>query len=240
MSMFTVDAAACAGSVVCWLDQHEGLGVWAGSGASLLVAVVAVGVVFLQRHLERRARLRSLSLSALFKMRAIHSTMLGLVKTLERWKSRGKEFGLAEPFQYMEPVSNPPDQIKFSADETEALFLLGDGKLFDEIQLMEMYHNSALALLERCTTRRMALTDLLPAEMRGTVGTVELTQELLRITGPRAAEIAGMMVSMEKHWEPDAAAAGELLHRLNRRLKAKLGLNVPLEPAPGMNVTGTD
>ena len=49
-----MDFVTCSGS---WLDQHEALAVWLGGVASFFVAIVALGVVFLQQFLQRRSDL---------------------------------------------------------------------------------------------------------------------------------------------------------------------------------------
>ncbi len=214
---------------VSWFDHHEGFGVWVGASASVLVAMVAVGVIFLQRHLERRSRRRSLGLSSLLKLRVIHSNMLVMSRNLDRQVERAKTLGLTEAWQFMEPLSNPPDPITFTTDEQELLFTLGDGKLFDEVLLLAMRHNSQLKLVTTFSVRRLALTDLLPADMRQGVGSVELTPELQRIVGPRAVELQSMFGSMKTHFGPDAATAGWALDELNGLVATKLKLKVPLQ-----------
>jgi len=54
-----------------------------------------------------------------------------------------------------------------------------------------------MATAQTCTTRRMALTDLLPADIReGVIGSVEITPELKPIIEPKAAGINSLMASM--------------------------------------------
>ena len=217
--------------VVSWFDHHEGFGVWVGAAASVMVALVAVGAIFLQRYLERRSRRRSLALSSLFKLRQIHSNMLGMSKNLDSQLARAKRLGLTKAWQFMEPLPNPPDAITFTTDEQELLFSLGVGKLFDGILLLAMFHNSELKLVAHFRARRLALTDLVPADMRGRIGSVELTPEIRRIVGPRAVELESMLESMKTHFGPDAATAGRALDKLRDLVAAKLKLKVPLQRA---------
>ena len=232
MGDFWGNTACGAGDLFCWFDHHEGLGVWVGACASFFVALVAVLIVFLQRFLERRVRRRSLGFSALLKMRGIHSNLVMLNKILARQEAQAAKLDLSGAWQTMESVANPASQISFSNDEIEILYWLGDDPLFDQLQLMQMFHNSALNLIESYSTRRQALTDLLPAEMKGTIGTFALTPELNGIVGPRAAELDSMIDSMREHWPADSASAGEMLMRLNALIESKLGLKVSLAPAP--------
>ena len=239
MSAKGPDLPPCTDGLMCWIGQHEALGVWVGSAASFVVACVAVGVVFLQRHFEEKAsakdelsRRQSLGFSMLMKLNEIHSNLGVRAKAVEKMYSEGKQLGLTEPWQFVTPLGFLSDRIRFSTDETKVLFELGDHDLFNRVTIIDQQHNSALALQEFYSARRIALTDMLPAKLRGAVGQIVLPAAANDLVAPRAQELNALAGSMKEFWSVDAAEAEALLMRLKDRLKSGLGLNVPLGPVP--------
>jgi len=163
------------------------------------------------------------------KLRSIHSTLTLLSRHVDKMFIQGEKLGLKEPWQFMTPMGSVPDKIKFSSDELEAIFSLKDFQLFDEIVLMEQFHNSALLLQETFSRRRIEMTDLLPAEMRGEIGRLNLSQEQLGMIGPRSVELNALVGAMKQHWGPDAESALKMLMRLNELVEAEINLNIKLK-----------
>jgi hypothetical protein len=185
-----------------------------------------------ERHQADRRRDQSVALSLLFKVRQMTLNFDGYAKAVAAAVEKAARLskpGLPElePWQSMEPLVTGINRIDLSGGEKAILLSLGDQKLFFDAVNIDHIHNHTVALFETYTARRLLLTDTLPAEVRGDVGTLQLTEEDKRRIAPRAAELNSMVGQMRRRAEEDARQSLALYLALNQAIEAKFGVSVP-------------
>lgn len=130
-----------------------------------------------------------------------------------------------QSWQFVMPVVNFLDKVKFTPEELTFLMLM-DRNLFNDMGPFDDIHNNLLGVFELYRTKRSALTDILPAEMKGNLGTTGVTlTEMLKLA-PKAAELDFLIEGMVQRTRQDSKEAWELLDRLQKSLNREFNLNL--------------
>jgi hypothetical protein len=104
-----------------------------------------------------------------------------------------------------------------------------DAQLFNDLGPFDDVHNVLLDTFELYKTERNALTDQLPADMKGALGTTTLTAEQMKRLAPKMASLDVMIAGMEQRATADSAEAWQLLVRLQDALNKTFDLKLKLE-----------
>ena len=144
--------------------------------------------------------------------------------------AQSKKDKLDQPWQAVEPLVNVPDRVEFTSEELTLLLSLDDKVLFNDLVITDEIHNARIALYEKFSSRRLLLTDNIPAIMVGKIGHIALTEEQELVLGPRMVELNAMIRSMLKYGPLDEAGTHNLLTRLSTLFNDRLGLGFKFEP----------
>jgi hypothetical protein len=120
------------------------------------------------------------------------------------------------------------EQIAFSPEEM-ALLLSVDDAAFNEIASLDQIHNSTFGILEVYNIKRNAVTDRFGAEMRGNLGTTQLTREQIEWLAPRSVELETTLASIIERLSRDVDAAKAGLKNVHAVLEKELKLKKKLE-----------
>lgn len=187
-----------------------------------------------QRAKEAEECKKALAHSLSFKMIRIYSHLHDFHAYLEEQHAKAQsDPNKSEPWQFVLPLANLPEGIRFSPDEMAMLLSLENMDLFNDIISMDDIHNSTVDLFKTFRELRSNLTSQLPTELEGTEGTIFLTREQLSFLQPKMVEINELATLMKKRCELDAREAGSLLTRLVQHLNDKLKLNLKIQQKPG-------
>jgi hypothetical protein len=180
-----------------------------------------------QEKLEER---KTLGLTLLHKMIRMTSTLQILKDSLDEAFADAKANSITgQPWQFVMPVVNFLDRVKFTPEELTFLMLL-DRNLFNDFGPFDDIHNNLLGVFELYRTKRSALTDILPAEMKGNLGTTGVSlNEILKLA-PKAAELDFLIEGMVQRTRQDSKEAWELLDRLQKSLNKEFNLNLRIVP----------
>jgi len=176
-----------------------------------------------QEKLEER---KTLGLTLFHKMIRMTSTLQILKDGLDEAFAHAKADNFTgQAWQFVMPVVNFLDKVKFTPEELTLLMLM-DRNLFNDMGPFDDIHNNLLGVFELYRTKRSALTDILPAEMKGNLGTTDVTlTEMLKLA-PKAAELDFLIEGMVQRTRQDSKEAWELLDRLQKSLNKEFNLNL--------------
>jgi hypothetical protein len=183
-----------------------------------------------KRRDDDRAELRKgQAYALLFKLIRIASSLKSLSEAvLERPDIPAERGQAARSWQWIQPIANPPDAVKFSPEEMALVFSL-NSNVFNQIAALDDLHNSTVAIFAAYGVKRSAVTERLGGTMEGPIGTSALTREQVEWLGPRAAELDSLVVAMIDRTEKDAREARAALLALSELFNEKLKLNHRLE-----------
>lgn len=206
---------------------------WAAVVGAMVGALAGGGVTWLlqsiQNTRENSDRDKALARSLLFKLIRIYSDHEAFRRHVENCHENAKKNELELGWQSFSPIANGPKRVDFSADEMSYLLSLGNYDLFNEILSTDVIHTATIEIFEFYALRRMALTDMLPAAMSGTVGSFTLTPEQFSIVSPRAVELNLLIDDIENSVEEDAANALKALTQFNNAITETIGQEITLD-----------
>lgn len=200
---------------------------WAAVAGAVVGGVIAFGLQVInlraaanQRREEAAARRNALGHSLMFKMLQIHSNLHVLNRHLEESFARAK----GEPWQVVLPLANYPAKVHFSPDEMAMLLSLGDDDVFNRVLSLDQIHNARIDGFEAYGASRSAITSVMSAEMKGMVGTSDLTDAEMRFLRPKMVVANDIIEQLTALCRRDVKEAWEVASELNALLRSKVGL----------------
>lgn len=206
---------------------------WAAIVGALVGSIGGGSVTWLlQRAQDNRQsseRNGALARSLVFKLLRIHSDFEGFRLDIVEAARNAEKNKLAVGWQSLRGIANFPARVSFTADEMSYLLSLKDFELLNDVMTLDVVHSSTIGIFEKYAARRAELTDMLPANMTGSIGEVSLTAAQHSIVAPRAAELDLLVHDMKSRVDRDAAESRDALVRTNRAIKQTLGYSLTLE-----------
>jgi hypothetical protein len=206
---------------------------WAAVVGAMVGALAGGGVTWLLQHFQSKRensdRDKALARSLLFKLIRIYSDHEAFRRHVENCRDNAKKNDLEWGWQSFSPVANGPKRVEFSADEMSYLLSLRNYELFNEILSIDVIHTATIEIFEFYAQRRMALTDMMPASMDGTVGSFTLTPEAFAIVAPRAVELNLLINDIENSIDDDAVNAFQALTQFNNAITETIGQEITLD-----------
>lgn len=222
---------------MCGIDNiHFGSEFWSAIVGAVVGGAIAFGVQMyalqkakIERQEERSLVKQAQAHSLLFKMIKILSTFQNLQshfdQSFAKLEARGPD---AEPWQVVQPIANLPDRVDFLAEEMAMLLSLKDDDLFNSLLSLDVRHNSTVAALATLNLQRQALTDILPAQMVGNVGNINLTQEQARVVRPKMIEVNTLIEALRAQVAEGRRDSAAVMENLNTLLRNRLSLTYSL------------
>lgn len=218
-------------------DAGNQITVW--SIVSLLAGTIISAIVsyLLQRRSFSEARQekekdkfearKTLGLNLFHKMIRIASTLEILKRSLDESLANPENVD-GQPWQIVMPLANFPNRVKFTPEELTFL-MQTDMTLFNDMAPFDDIQDSLLGAFELYRTKRMALTDTLPANMSGSRGTTYLNEAGMKKIAPKAAELNSLIQGMNQRTQQDSKEAWELLEKLRNLLNKEFNLQLRSE-----------
>lgn len=176
-----------------------------------------------QDRRQTRERNQALARSLIFKLIRIHSDLQGFKTHVAECEADAKRDGLPVGWQSLRAIGNLPDRISFTPEEMSYLLSLKDYVLFDKVLSLDVVHSSTIGIFELYKERRLTLTDMLSATMKGLVGTTELNASQKAFFDPKAAELDLLVSDIRVRVEQDAKESREALEQTNVAIRPTLG-----------------
>jgi hypothetical protein len=175
---------------------------------------------------EKRDRDRGLAQSLLFKLMRIHSDLEGFRQHVAESDLRAQNAGLEVGWQSMRPIGNGPPKVSFASDEMAFLLSLRNLPLFNSILSLDAIQGSTIDIFVLYAAQRTALTSILPAQMDGMIGHIDLNEDEYRRFAPAAAALNDIVASIRAHAARDAELAWEAVTALSAAIEPVLGHRV--------------
>ena len=217
---------------------------WSGTAGAILGSIVGGAIGFFgqwitisdvrkTRKEDRDTERQALGYSLLFKTLRIHSNIAQIV---QYFKESAAQVNLQNPsqievWQYLVPLANLPEKVRFSPEEMGMLLSLNDNDLFNEVLVMDLVHNSQIEALNTYNIKYAELAiRLKPVSMNDHVGTLEFDEVTLMEVRPLMVAVNSLGTQIGNYATRDEKAFGKILDRLILLLRDKLKLSVKLEP----------
>jgi hypothetical protein len=218
---------------------------WAAIVGAVVGGLIALFAQWLAIRAERKQRKedrfrsqQALAMSLLFKVRDMHGNYTQSRRSIEEQFAEAKEAGLlGEPWRFFKPFSSSLTHFHFTAGEKATLLELKNDELMNETLLLEPKHYH---YVESLRTLNQLLFDLVekvvPREVKGDRGKVELPQEEFMKLRPRMIQINSLIDQLRVEASEDAETYGKLLEQLAKLYKQRLQLPFTITfPPPGEN-----
>ena len=206
---------------------------WAAIIGALVGSVTGGGIAWLlqgsQHRRKTKERNQALARSLLFKLIRIHSDFEGFKRHLEDCAAIASKNSLPVGWQSVRAIGNLPERLSFTPEEMSYLLSLQDFDLFDKVASLDVVHSSTIGIFELYKERRLALTDMFAATMKGLVGTTQMTPQQKAFFDPKAAELDQLVLDLRNRADQDAAESREALEQTNVAVKQTLGYSLELE-----------
>ena len=213
--------AAIVGAVV---------GAVAGGAIAYLLQRLSLGEARKLREAAQLATNKALGHALLLKMVQIFSNLVHFHAHMEEsWRAEIAQDPAAEPWQVVKPIINLPDWVRFTVEEKSLLLSFKDDDLFNSMVSMDAIHNDLVNLFAAYEEKRTALVSLLPSQMEGAVGTVEISREQWPVIRPRMIEVNLLGNDIRARSKQDYEQARHCFDRLQEVLKSNLGFTYKLE-----------
>lgn len=216
---------------------------WSGAAGAVLGSVVGGAIGFVgqwitirdvrkTRKEDRDTERKALGYSLLFKAMRIHSN---IAQIDQYFKESAAQVNLQDPpqieiWQYLVPLANLPEKIRFSPEEMGMLLSLKDNKLFNEIMVMDLVHNSQIEALSTYNAKYAELAGKTkPVAMVGPVGKLEFDGDAFMEVRPHMVAVNSLGSQIGMFAARDEKTFGEVLDRLALLLRDKLKLSIKLE-----------
>lgn len=208
---------------------------WAAVAGAIIGALAGGGVAwFLQWRQDTRQtqeRNRALARSLIFKLMRIHSDLYGMRRHVEECSSNAKKHHLPDSWQSLRAIGNLPPLVSFTPEEMSYVLSLKNFELFNKIISLDVVHSSTIGIFELYAARRMALLDMLPASMQGSIGTTTMNDAQLAVVAPKAAELDLLVADIKARVEEDSNESREVLVEATAAVAPTLGHVLQLEIA---------
>ena len=211
---------------------------WSGTyGAvvgSIVGGLIALGGQWLTildvrktRSADVKMERKALSHSIILKTMRIHSNFMQIDN---HWKESNEKANALEIWQYLLPLVNLPEKIKFENRELALLLTLNDNKLFNDVLELDAVHNALLDSLGIYNNKYEELTaKFVPAGMTGDVGHLEFNNaELLKVR-PLMVIVNSLGAQIGNMVARDATSSSLTLDELASALREKAGSDIKIE-----------
>ncbi len=210
---------------------------------SAIVGAIVGGLIayLLQRSIAREAKLQrdedrnrarsSLGQSLFVKLtkmtNSLHTVLIHYDKCYAR---KGEVEGPGEPWQFVIPMPFGAEPVHFTPEELAVAFDVGTADLFNDLMLADTRHNAIMTNLGHAFSAHRELLDLLiPDEIEGEIGTVDLSDPAVRKRlRPKMINVNSMHDQIHDMVTKDVATGEKSLLELQVILREKLGLKIAL------------
>ena len=180
--------------------------------------------------------------SLLFKVIKIQSAFLILKRHADECRQKAMEHGAPFGWSWLVALANLPRPIFFSSDEMGTLLACKDNDLFNDLAAFDDVHNGLAESLALYRTKRTALSEVLPAQMNGLVGTVTIEMSEFARLAPRIAELDQLAVdlveSFDRESDPDLKLSSRLSEAFNRSYNLGVSLHSMVSSEKAVPDTG--
>lgn len=205
------------------------VGAVVGGLISLGIQMIALYAAKKDRELERKEARASHGRSLLFKMMRIHSDLDGLYHHVEdSYSAVSSEFH-QEPFTFVQPLANFPEYMHFNESEISLVMTFKDDNLLNSLMSLDVIHNSLIETFRTYNVIRSELTQNMPAEMSGNVGTITLPKEAMLVLRPKMVEANMLLTSIRTRAKIDFNESQSTLIALHKALAKHLNFAEKLE-----------
>jgi hypothetical protein len=216
-----------------WVAIPRGTEFWSAITGALVGGMIAFAVQMIALRAGKRERSEDYKLvqqglgnSLLFKMIRVHSNFDAIHRHIEAcFEGAGRRGLEGEPWQFVLPLAHPPNPIHFSSEEMGMLLAQRDDEVFDSVLSIDVLHNSLIDAVKTLNDRRLALTERIAAgKVEGEVAISGLAQAELLAIRPRMIELNTLIEQLRADAARAVDESGEVLNRLHKLLREKLGL----------------
>lgn len=219
-------------------------GAVAGGLIAFIVQMIALRAANEQRQADDKRNQQALGYSLLFKMMRIYSNFNNIHRYIEECFEEAAKLGKIEepaPWQILLPLATVPDPVHFSADEMGMLLGQKDSDVFNSVLSMDAIHNNLMGTIKFLNDKRMALTERLAAEqMEGNVASGVLREDQIAPLRPKIFEVNDLTEKVRARAKADFEESEDVLARLDKGLREKLGLTHRLESKVKRKAAGAD
>ena len=159
----------------------------------------------------------------------IYSDFGGLKKHAEECAATANAASLPDGWQTLRAIGNLPARVDFTAEEMSYLLSLKNFDLFNKVLSLDVVHGSTIGIFQLYAARRLALTDMLPASMQGSIGTTTMNSAVFAVFAPRATELDLLASDIKARVDEDCKEAREALIETNVAVGPTLGGPMKLE-----------
>lgn len=205
------------------------VGAVVGGIISFLIQLFNIAKAAKERKEARDEQRKAVGFSLLHKFVKIHSNIELYRRYIEDAFARINGT-MGEPWQTYQPSANHASYIEFSSEEMGLLFSLKNDDLFNDILPYDGVHNSTIDIFKKIDEGKQNLVQMLPAEMEGLVGKIELSEVEARFVRPRVADLNHLLLQARAWSEKEAKISGALLIGLQSLLEEKLGIGAKITP----------
>jgi hypothetical protein len=216
---------------------------WSGLFGAVLGAVIG-GIIsyILQNKALKEARkfrdedhLRSqqaLANSVLFKLSRIHANFAAALRHLDECTQEANATGeKLEPWQFVVAVANPPDAIKFSADEMGMIIGLQSDELFNRLSDIEIVHESLTKVILQSNSERESLGSFLKADIsQGRMVSGTLTSEEFVRVRPLQINLNTLIEVWHELTKKHMPLSWEAIQLAQNQFRSKLKIKFRIEP----------
>jgi hypothetical protein len=182
-----------------------------------------------QRDADKKEVQIALAYSFLFKMIKVVSGLKQLGRSVRESLDEAASKGFTgAPWRVVLPVVNPPEPIRFTAEEMGMVLSLDD-KIFNAVAAFDELHNSTAAIFVSYSEGRAAITERFGATMEGNIGSSYLTEKEALWLAPREVELNGLVDAMLQRTEQDYKESVEGLKAVHGLFERELGIKKKLE-----------
>lgn len=201
-----------------------------GGLISWQVQMIALREARKQRQEDAEAKQKALGHALVFKITQIYSHLRVFNKHIAGSIESAKAEGfVGEPWQMVVPIVNLPELVHFTTDEMTLLLALKENTLFNDLADMDERHNGTVGAFEAYAEHRLELGRMLPSVLRGNVGRADLTDDQMKVIGPKMVEVRTLLAGLMQQCQLQEKDAQDALTRLLAALSAKIGLTLKLE-----------
>ena len=218
---------------------------WAAIAGALVGGFIAAVLQWLGLRASAKERAkntlendRAEARALLFKVIKIQSDFQSIAQIFGQMQANAKQHRMPFDWQTCIPLANLPREIEFSASEMSVLLKTKDNDLFNDVVSLDHVHSGIIQNLDLYRIKRGRLTDSLPAEMEGTIGTTRGDETMRRYVEPKAAELNMLLdqliASIVDAYDAEMKLTARLTEALNRAYS--LGVSTQVRPNAGANL----
>lgn len=198
-----------------------------------------------QRDEDRKLEHEALANSLLIKVLRIHTNLYGIHRWIEECfeEASARNFR-GEPWQFVCPLANPPEPVRFSSDELGLLLGQRNDEVFNLVASLDYVHNGILPVVTSYNSKRVELGERIAAisniqQADGPLFGGIASERDMQALRPRMFDLNSMAESIRVHAGADFTECDAVLYKLHSLLKERLGLRHKLAPKATTATTTT-